>query len=93
MTRWKTDEWTRGSYSYVSVGSSGVDYDKMAEPVNADPAGSVLPHLFFAGEHTMRNYPATVHGAFLSGLREAARIADQFVGTPYASSEVKGKDV
>lgn len=34
----------------------------------------------FAGEHTIRNYPATVHGALLSGLREAGRIADYYIG-------------
>ena len=43
-----------------------------------------MPRLFFGGEHTVRQYPATVHGAFLSGLREAGRIADQFLGAPYA---------
>lgn len=43
-----------------------------------------IPRLFFAGEHTIRNYPATVHGALLSGLRESGRIADQFLGCPYA---------
>lgn len=37
-----------------------------------------------SGEHTIRNYPATVHGAFLSGLREGGRIADQLCGSPYA---------
>ena len=42
------------------------------------------PRIFFAGEHTIRNYPATVHGAMLSGLREAGRIADQYLGCPYA---------
>jgi len=74
----------------------GSDYEVMATPVSlpqqpaasaasAQPtAGASLPRMFFAGEHTIRNYPATVHGAFLSGLREAGRIADQFLGAPYA---------
>ena len=74
----------------------GSDYEVMATPVSlpqqpasatagAQPAaGTSLPRVFFAGEHTIRNYPATVHGAFLSGLREAGRVADQFLGAPYA---------
>ncbi|KAF2344185.1 Amine oxidase, partial [Trinorchestia longiramus] len=53
------------------------------DPPPADP--NRPPRLFFGGEHTIRNYPATVHGAFLSGLREAGRIADQYLGCPYAS--------
>ena len=91
VTRWRADPWSRGSYSYVAAGSSGNDYDLMATPVTptpivpgAPPQANNLPRLFFAGEHTIRNYPATVHGALLSGLREAGRIADQFIGSPYA---------
>ncbi|XP_071113292.1 lysine-specific histone demethylase 1A-like isoform X1 [Haliotis cracherodii] len=82
VTRWRADPWSRGSYSYVAAGSSGNDYDLLATPVS--PQQGSLPRLFFAGEHTIRNYPATVHGALLSGLREAGRIADQFLGAPYA---------
>lgn len=47
------------------------------------PLPQPVPRLFFSGEHTIRNYPATVHGALLSGLREAGRIADQFLGAMY----------
>ncbi|UYV73519.1 KDM1A [Cordylochernes scorpioides] len=66
----------------------GNDYDILATPVA--PAGqsnqqAPPPRLFFAGEHTIRNYPATVHGAFLSGIREAGRIADQLLGCPYSA--------
>eukprot|EP00794_Sanderia_malayensis_P000331 gene331-963_t len=90
VTRWKADEWSRGSYSYVAAGSSGDDYDTMATPVAPPPTpsapiqpGSNAPRVFFAGEHSIRNYPATVHGALLSGLREAGRIADQFLGSAF----------
>ena len=68
----------------------GSDFDLMAIPIPSNPPGQpqvpgVMPRLFFGGEHTIRQYPATVHGAFLSGLREAGRIADQFLGAPYAT--------
>ncbi|KAI0217663.1 Lysine-specific histone demethylase 1A [Lamellibrachia satsuma] len=91
VTRWRADAWSRGSYSYVAAGSTGNDYDLMATPVSANPSPpgvppqpNNMPRVFFGGEHTIRNYPATVHGAFLSGTREAGRIADQFLGAPYA---------
>ncbi|XP_033607746.1 lysine-specific histone demethylase 1A [Cryptotermes secundus] len=93
VTRWRADPWSRGSYSFVAVGSSGSDYDILAVPVtpgqqqqSGSPSPTPQPRLFFAGEHTIRNYPATVHGAFLSGLREGGRISDQFVGCPYSLS-------
>ena len=66
ITRWNSDPFARGAYSYIPVGASGEDYDALAEPVGG--------RLFFAGEATSREYPGTVHGAYLSGLREAERI-------------------
>ena len=56
-----------GSYSSVAVGSlGGEDYDIMAESLGS--------RIFFAGEATTRKYPATMHGAFMSGLREAGNV-------------------
>ncbi|CAK7325413.1 unnamed protein product [Dovyalis caffra] len=72
-TRWGSDPFTLGSYSNVAVGASGDDYDILAESVGDG-------RLFFAGEATTRRYPATMHGAFLSGLREAANMA-HYAGT------------
>ncbi|KAJ9129897.1 hypothetical protein P3X46_035215 [Hevea brasiliensis] len=66
-TRWGKDCFTYGSYSYVAVGSSGDDYDILAESIGDG-------RVFFAGEATNKQYPATMHGAFLSGMREAANI-------------------
>ena len=90
VSHWGNDQFSFGSYSYVSPKSSGIDYDQLAMPVLTPEQESALasdnsdeimqlPRLFFAGEHTMRNYPATVHGAILSGFREAGRIADLYL--------------
>ncbi|CRK86703.1 CLUMA_CG000536, isoform A [Clunio marinus] len=54
-------------------------FDELVTDCDEDD-DKTLPRLFFAGEHTIRNYPATVHGALLSGLREAGRIADFYIG-------------
>jgi lysine-specific histone demethylase 1 len=59
----------------------------LAEPiVPLTTKGDIqVPRIFFAGEHTNKNYPATVHGALLSGLREARKIADIFLGSALGS--------
>ncbi len=66
ISRWAADPLAGGSYSYVPVGVSASERDRLAAPVG--------DRLYFAGEATNRTYPATVHGAWLSGVREAARI-------------------
>ncbi|CAM2011175.1 flavin monoamine oxidase family protein [Acanthopleuribacter pedis] len=66
ITRWNENPNTLGSYSYAAVGGGRHDRETLAAPI----AGRV----FFAGEATHAQYPSTVHGAYLSGLREAQRI-------------------
>ncbi|KAJ0976059.1 hypothetical protein J5N97_018024 [Dioscorea zingiberensis] len=80
-TRWGSDPLCRGSYSHVRVGSSGNDYDILAENVSG--------RLFFAGEATSRQYPATMHGAFLSGLREAACILHASRSRVFGNEDIK----
>jgi len=66
VTRWQDDPFARGSYAYMTVGSTPEDHDVLATPV-----GKVL-HL--AGEATWRDDPATVTAAMCSGHRAAERV-------------------
>ena len=66
VTRWQADPFARGSYAYMTVGSTTADHDDLATPV-----GGVL-HL--AGEATWTDDPATVTAALCSGRRAAANI-------------------
>ena len=67
VTRWRADPFTRGSYSFLAVGSSPQDRRALAAPVD--------DRVFFAGEATSVANPATVHGALESG-RAAADAVD-----------------
>lgn len=65
-TKWSSNENTFGSYSFTAVGTEMRHFE--------DLAGEVADKLFFAGEHTEVDYFSTVHGAYLSGIREADKI-------------------
>ena len=68
------------NYAAFTSGSNGLDSSSSnLNNGNGSTNRKLIPRIFFAGEHTIRNYPASVHGALLSGLREAARIHDQFI--------------
>lgn len=71
VTRWGSDRFARGTYSFVAKEARPADYDLLSEPIS---------NLHFAGEATCRYYPATVHGAYLSGLRVANEIFETMIG-------------
>ncbi|KAJ5732528.1 Winged helix-turn-helix transcription repressor DNA-binding [Penicillium malachiteum] len=71
ITRWASDKFTYGSYSYVAAEALPEDYDLMARKIG---------NLHFAGEATCGTHPATVHGAYISGLRAAAEVIESVVG-------------
>ena len=71
VTRWGKDRFARGTYSYVAPTAQSNDYDAMAEP---------LGNLHFAGEATCGTHPATVHGAYISGLRAASEVIYSMLG-------------
>ncbi|CAM4580953.1 peroxisomal N(1)-acetyl-spermine/spermidine oxidase isoform X1 [Lepidochelys kempii] len=73
-SQWHSAPYTRGSYSYVAVGSSGNDIDALAQPLPEDAADPWPLQVLFAGEATHRTFYSTTHGALLSGWREADRL-------------------
>jgi monoamine oxidase len=70
LTRWLSDPWAGGSYSYAHVGSSNGDRTAYAEPLSG--------RVFFAGEASATAEYGTVHAALLSGHRAAHLIHAEF---------------
>ena len=69
ITRWSSDPFAYGSYSFLPPGARSVHRRRLARAVKG--------RLLFAGEATSHEYPATVHGAYLSGVRAAEQILDR----------------
>jgi monoamine oxidase len=65
-TDWQGDRFARGSYAYMTLGSTTADHDDLATPI-----GGVL-HI--AGEATWTDDPATVTAAMASGHRAAVNV-------------------
>ncbi|KAF2485706.1 amine oxidase [Neohortaea acidophila] len=71
LTRWASDPYALGSYTHMITGSSKTEHrEEFQKPLGNEHGGQ----LSFAGEHTSKNHFATVHGALLSGWREADNI-------------------
>ncbi|XP_029305563.1 peroxisomal N(1)-acetyl-spermine/spermidine oxidase [Cottoperca gobio] len=90
-SQWFHDPWTCGSYSYPAIGCSAQDLDNMMEPLPTK--GSLLQPLqvLFAGEATHPCYYSTVHGAVLTGWREADRLISHYSSSISPSEPPKSK--
>lgn len=72
-SKWANDPYFCGAYSYLGLESNVGHQCDLACPLPG-PCDPVPPILFFAGEATCAGHYSTVHGARLSGIREAERI-------------------
>ncbi len=74
VTRWLSNEFTLGAYSFLEVDSELLDIynSDLAIPLVVNN----VPRVLFAGEATIDEYNTAVHGALASGEREAKRILD-----------------
>ncbi|KAJ3610811.1 hypothetical protein NHX12_022902 [Muraenolepis orangiensis] len=78
-SQWFQDPWTCGSYTYPGRGCSAQDLDNLMEPLPTKGSSqSQLLQVLFAGEATHPCYYSTVHGALLSGWREADRLISHY---------------
>ncbi len=66
ITRWGSDPYALGSYSFNPIGVHPKQRRQLASPLG--------DRLYFAGEATEQNYFGTAHGAYLSGIRAAEEI-------------------
>ena len=69
LTRWASDPFALGSYSYNALGTTPDMRRALAEPVGK--------HVYFAGEATSQSYFGTAHGAYLSGLAASKRLINE----------------
>ena len=68
ITRWASDPYALGSYSFNAVGYTPALRIELAKPFDQK--------VFFAGEATEAQHFSTAHGAYLSGQRAAKEILD-----------------
>lgn len=65
-SQWCSDPDTGGAYTYLRVGGTP-DHRRRLQR-------EILPRLWFAGEATSSDHPATMHGAWFSGERAADQV-------------------
>lgn len=67
VTRWGSDPFSQGSYSYAGLHVEPGDYDELG--------ASVDDRLYFSGEAVSRHYIGTAAAAYMTGLAAAEDIA------------------
>jgi polyamine oxidase len=72
VTTWNTHPWTLGPYSTLAVGGTPEHRAQLTQLIDS--------RLVFCGEHTSVRYPATMHGAFLSGIDAANALLETALG-------------
>ncbi|CAG0882958.1 unnamed protein product [Cyprideis torosa] len=69
-TQWCLNDYFEGGYSYCSVKTANDSAYMLSKPL----PNKTNPRLMFAGEATDTRFYGTLHGAFMSGEREADRL-------------------
>jgi monoamine oxidase len=69
-TTWHTNPYSLGAYPHLKPGADLTACSEIAKPLGSK--------VFFAGDATSKDYMATAHGAYLSGLDAANRIINSF---------------
>ncbi|CAJ1067564.1 peroxisomal N(1)-acetyl-spermine/spermidine oxidase-like [Xyrichtys novacula] len=77
-TQWFSDPWTCGSYCHPAIGCSAKDLENMMEPLPTRESQSQPLQVLFAGEATHPFFYSTVHGALITGWREADRLINHY---------------
>lgn len=83
-TRWHSNPFTCGSYSFRSMRSLDDSIEQLGEPVCMSngridcESSDKSPVLMFAGEATAGKLYSTTHGAIITGWREADRLIPKF---------------
>ena len=90
VTRWGQEQFSRMAFTYIPPGVNGPKQLENAGEAIYDPMDPGRPLIMFAGEHTTPYHPSTMHGAFMSGIREAYRYdlsVDPSMGITFENGE------
>ncbi|XP_037078111.1 spermine oxidase-like isoform X2 [Pollicipes pollicipes] len=80
---WRSQPYSRGSYTYVKTGSSQDDIYALNAPLCSEDGQT--PRVLFAGEHCHPSFYSTVHGAYLTGRS----VVQQILAAPAASAALE----